>query len=646
MGRQAPPGTERRLHAGSSYRPEIDGLRAVAVLAVLLFHFDIAPFSGGFVGVDVFFVISGYLITTNTLGELRAGRFSVLAFYERRLRRIVPALAVTLAISSVLCLFVFLPPDLRFVGSGLTAAATFTSNILFYTASNDYFAADNLNLQPMLHSWSLSVEAQFYLLYPWLLLIVHRRGWPLVPVLVGAAGLSLAASAWGVLAAPNATFYLLPTRAWELLCGGILAASGSGAAPQRLRAFAASAGLVLIAVPIVLFTRSTPFPGPAALPACLGAVLLIWAGDPIGDGAVRASGPVGRCLRAPPVVFIGRISYSLYLWHWPILVFASYGRGKPPSLDQRLGLILLSVAMAILSWALIERPMLTRRVLGRTGRLYAGALGAVLVTALLGVGVDHAGRGEIPLVFLPAPVLALANGQFDRIDGDCKPPALDGAPLNFCRFGAPEVAPSVAVWGNSYARMWLPGFDRAARSHQSAGLLMTRGKCLPIDGAIPDEPPDCPAFNGAALAYIAARPELKTVVLGANWFVAGNRMPGLGDTIARLQALGRKVVVLLAPLEPTYSVPRTLAMAALRHEPPPPPILEAEARALQADSTTVIEALRQRLGFDVIDPASFLCDGVQCAVERDGRPLFYDAGHVTLYAARLGAGLFDRVFAP
>ena len=628
---------ERSYLAGRvTYRPDIDGLRAVAVLAVLLFHFDVPPFGGGFVGVDVFFVISGYLITGITLGDLEAGRFSVLSFYERRVRRIVPALLAVALACAGLSLFVFLPTDLRFVGSGLTTAVTFTSNILFYSLANDYFAADNLNLQPMLHSWSLSVEAQFYLIYPWLLLLIRRRGWPLGPLLLVLAALSLAASTWAALRAPSAAFYLLPSRAWELLLGALLARPMPAGRPGR--ALMAPAGLVMIGAAALLYSRTTPFPGAAALLPCLGAALVIRGGaEPT---------LTGRLLTAPPLVFLGRISYSLYLWHWPLLVFASYGRVAAPGLGERLGLMLLSGVLATLSWRFVERPVLARRVWPGRKRLFVGAVGATAAMALVGIGVDHVGRGEIPLALLPADVVTLANGQFDWIGGECPPEDAAAARRPPCRFGDPARDPTIVLWGNSYARMWTPALDLDSRRHDASGVSLLRSKCLPLDAQSLAEPPDCTAFNRAALSYIAAHPGLGTVVLGANWFAAGDSLQQLGGTIGRLTGLGRRVVVLLAPPQATYSVPRTLAMAALRRQPPPAPIVEADARAAQQASTDIIDALRQMHGFKVIDPASVLCDGTHCAVERDGHALYYDAGHVTLYAARRAEGLFDPVFQP
>ncbi len=632
----------RHRGPGDRYRPDIDGLRAVAVVAVILFHFDVAPFSGGFVGVDVFFVISGYLITSIVDDELRGRRFSILTFYERRLRRIAPALLTVVLASAVLSPFVFLPGDLRPVGASLMQAALFTSNVLFYSIANDYFAADNLDLTPVLHSWSLSVEAQFYLVYPWLLLLLNRRAAAARPVLAGLAVLSFAGAAWGAVHAQSAAFYLLPPRAWELLLGGLLALLPLRHAQSRVVLWAQGlCGLGLIAFSVFAYTRQTTFPGAAALLPCCGAALLIRAGC----GETRPGG-VTRWLSATPLVFVGRISYSLYLWHWPLLVFASYGRNAPLGWIERLTLIGLSVLLAILSWRFIERPFLSRAALRSRRALFAGAaLATVLVVGASGI-VEQAGQYGFAPQTLPAHVLTLANGQYDSITGDCGPDDLAGAVAPPCRFGAKDKAPTVLLWGNSYARMWTPTLDIDAKAHDVAGVSLLLSKCLPLLGVAFPNLPGCEAFNDTAIAYIRAHPALRTVILGANWFVAGPGLADLDKGLAALRAQGVKIVVLLAPPQPGFSVPRTLAMAALRHEPPPAPIDEAQARAAQRGATEILDTLRETYGFTIVDPFDKMCDGTSCALDIDGHAVFFDAGHVSLYAARRTVGLFDPVFRP
>ena len=466
----------------------------------------------------------------------------------------------------------------------------------------------------------------------------------MTPMVATVAGASFALGAWGVFHHPSATFYWLPGRAWELLLGGLLPlglagrpAAAARRLPVRIADLAVSAGLAAILLPATCYDASTAFPGLAALPPCLGALLVIWAGS-------NGAGAMSRWLGAAPLAALGRLSYSLYLWHWPVLVLARYGQGPNASVSTRLSALGLALVLSFLSWRYIERPFITRNRLPTRRGLMAGAAFAVAAGLCLGEVLDLTGRGELPLARLPPDVLDLANGHFDRLEGEC--PAPEGAdPVYPCRFGADAATPRVALWGNSYARMWVPALDGAGKRDDAAGIALILSKCPPLLGFDVAALPGCATFNREALAYLKAHPTLKTVVLGADWFVYGSDLGKLDQTLAALQAIGVGIKVLLAPPQADFSVPRTLAIAALRHEPPPPPLLERDAAAAQKDSTDVIERLRTRFGFGVIDPATVLCDGVRCPLVQDHHALFYDAGHVTIYAASRSASLFDGVFA-
>ncbi len=334
------------------YRADIDGLRAVAVLPVIAFHAGISAFSGGFVGVDVFFVISGYLISNRIMADLRDGNFEIRAFYERRIRRIFPALAAMLFCTSALSYMYLLPSELENFSKSLVAAALSLSNVFFWNDSG-YFAASS-ETQPLLHTWSLAVEEQFYALFPLCLLLANRfsKG-SLRITLTFLIALSFCASSVQAFLGQTGGFYLLHSRAWELLLGAVIA---GGSIPSFRKGLfsqcSAVLGLGMIMGAVFVFSKDTPFPGMAALIPCIGAALIIHIGR-------TTDTLTSRLLRKPPLVFVGLISYSLYLWHWPLIVFQKNESilfsGLSSAASKAL-LVCICFVPAILSWWLIEKP--------------------------------------------------------------------------------------------------------------------------------------------------------------------------------------------------------------------------------------------------------------------------------------------------
>jgi peptidoglycan/LPS O-acetylase OafA/YrhL len=328
----------RKMAGGPRYRPDIDGLRAVAIVPVVLHHADVPGFGGGYVGVDVFFVISGYLITRLLLAEAEDGGISIMRFYARRVRRIAPALLIG-------GLAVLPAEDLLREAKNAVATLAFASNIRF-AGLTGYFD-DAATEQLLLHTWSLAVEEQYYLVFPLLLAAAIRARAALRPLLWAVTMLSFAGAVRWVAIDPTFAFYMLPARAWELLGGALLA---SGAVPavyaRRAREAASVLGFVLIAASVFFYAPQTNFPGVAALPPVLGAMLLIHAGD---------GTATGRLLSRPLPVGIGLISYSLYLWHWPILVLREQFIVAPGAAGVAAA-IALSVALAWASWRWVERP--------------------------------------------------------------------------------------------------------------------------------------------------------------------------------------------------------------------------------------------------------------------------------------------------
>ena len=337
------------------YRREIDGLRALAVLPVILFHAGFETFSGGFVGVDVFFVISGYLITTIILAELEQGKFSIVNFYERRARRILPALFLVMLVCIPFAWLWLLPGDMKNFSQSLVAVSFFASNILFWRES-DYFdtAAE---LKPLLHTWSLAVEEQYYVLFPIFLMLFWRLGKRSILVMLGLVFVaSLAVAEWAAYARPAAAFYLLPTRGWELLIGAFAAFYLSKANRKEFGKAVGEiggwVGVALILYAVFAYSKATPFPGLYALVPTLGTVLVIL--------FATQQTTVGKFVGNKAFVGIGLISYSAYLWHQPLFAFARHRSLTEPSHTVFLVLSVLALALAYLSWRYVEAPFRKR----------------------------------------------------------------------------------------------------------------------------------------------------------------------------------------------------------------------------------------------------------------------------------------------
>jgi len=359
------------------YRAEIDGLRAIAVVPIILFHAGFEYFSGGFVGVDVFFVISGYLITTIILSEKEQGTFSLVNFYERRFRRILPALFMVMLVSLIFSLLWLMPSYMEDFSQSLMAVSTFSSNILFWRESG-YWEISN-ELKPLLHTWSLAVEEQYYVLYPlFLMQIWHfRKDWILGSFIVIAA-ISLATAQWGAYNKPIPTFYLLPTRGWELAIGAGIAyyflyrkqTVRTLLSHKSVNEALGLLGLLMISYAVYVFDKGTPFPSLYALVPTVGTGLIILFSS--------SQTMVGRLLSIKPLVAVGLISYGAYLWHWPLLVFARHLSLTEPSELTFAILALLSFPLAYLSWRYIEKPFRTKSIFSRKTIFTLSFIGSVL----------------------------------------------------------------------------------------------------------------------------------------------------------------------------------------------------------------------------------------------------------------------------
>ena len=369
----------------SPHRDDIDGLRAIAVMPVLLYHFRTGLLPGGFTGVDIFFVISGFVIAGSIMSDIKAGTFSIANFYFKRVRRIFPALVTVVAATSVLAVFVLLPASLADYSRSLISVSTFLSNVYFWKSSG-YFAADS-QTKPLLHTWSLSVEEQYYIVAPIAFFLIYRFGrqrWLLffVPSIL----LSLFAGIAAVFVGPTAGFYLLPTRAWELLLGAAIALSNRPA-PARpwVREAMSGLGILLILLGMQTLSEADPFPGWNALFPCVGAGLLIQAA--LGTKNAADMPIVNRLLARRPFVWIGLISYSLYLVHWPIAALSRYIALRDPTLGEAAAMASASILLAWLSWRFVERPFRRLGFEQRTSVLTGGLMVMVIGVAIGALGI-------------------------------------------------------------------------------------------------------------------------------------------------------------------------------------------------------------------------------------------------------------------
>ncbi|HEX8444320.1 MAG TPA: acyltransferase family protein [Allosphingosinicella sp.] len=599
------------------YQPEVDGLRALAVVPVVLFHAGFPQFAGGFVGVDVFFVISGYLITGIIRQDIDRGSFSILNFYERRVRRIMPALMLVISASLGGGLILFLPYQLEALGWSAISAIAFTSNMWFWTQTG-YFAGGG-DLDPLLHTWSLAVEEQFYLFFPLGIAALVKLRRRVLPFVVAVFALSLVMAELLVHRMPSAAFYLLPTRAWELMVGAMLSL---GAMPplrrEGFRDAAALAGLTLILGPVLLYGPQTVFPGLSALPPCLGAAMIIAAGK---QGGGRVTDLLGS--RLP--VGIGLISYSLYLWHWPIFVFSrQLGASPELSVGAALAGIILSVVLAWATWRYVEAPFRNRARLSRNSIFRIATSLAVLV----GAAAAGATTG-VPARFEPR-ALGLLRGRED-VPPQVHTCIIDAGNDSACPLGAGGAA-DFAVWGDSHSAALGGAIDLAGMARRRSGLLFAFNGCPPGVGAPSPtiSPPDqlrCRERNDAVRSRLLRDPGIKTVILSAYWQNYLDRAPGellaaVGRTAHELKQGGKEVVVLANLPVPGYNVPWVTALASHRGHTPPPP-----HRQPRVDPR--LAGMIVRSGARLIDMSRPFCRSDRCDVQERGTPLFFDGNHVS-----------------
>ncbi|WP_284419121.1 MULTISPECIES: acyltransferase family protein [unclassified Bradyrhizobium] len=617
--------------AGPGHREDIDWLRAIAVLAVTGFHFEAPGIFGGFVGVDIFFVISGYLITGIITAEIATGQFSFAQFYERRLRRLLPALYVMVAFAAIPASRDMLSSERAEFFRSAAAVVTFTSNVFFWLQSGyfDHAAVE----KPLLHTWSLSVEEQFYLVLPvvvWGVLRIARGRRLALPVTLAllAAG-SFALSVALIRGSASVTaFFLSPPRAWEFLLGSLVAISGLPAPrPGLVQRSARALSVVLMAIPILSLRPGSGFPGVNALTPCLGAALFLWSGVGVPN---RARSPLSPLSVA---AFVGRISYSLYLWHWPLFAFARFA--KPGlALDgwERAGLFVLTVAVATLSWRFVEQPFRHRQIVATPRAAFGlAAMASLVLLAGSGVGLLRAGATS------DADRAAQRLDAYNNYDmkpvyryGSCFTTPDGRVPEDCLRPVAGKI--NVLLWGDSFAAHYYHGLKTHLDPDAVNIMQASQPTCMPTFSAEMQGIAACRALAAQMRDYLAtARPDL--VVMAADWLEDARppRFAGMVSdlrlTLAQLRGAGIPVVLLGPAVQFRARLPSMLARATLRGVTPDPAVfVRSDIFALDA---AMQAALPSAEGLSYVSVLSAVCDDGGCPLTAGDVPLSFDHAHLT-----------------
>jgi len=631
------------------FRPDIEGLRGIAILLVLLFHAGLPWTPGGFVGVDVFFVISGFLITGKLWRESQQpGGLNITRFYAWRIRRLLPAALVAVALILLVGLLIAAPLDRSELAADGAASALSIANMRFI-GSVDYFAATS-SPSPFLHFWSLSVEEQFYLVWPALIVLLTWRGGEsrrlIAALLIGVVA-SFALSMWLTDASPARAFYLLPTRVWQLGVGGLLALIGVMGTSRRAGALA-WAGLAAVAVAGVALTAEMPYPGLAALLPTAGAVALLY-------GGAAPSGPA-RLLAAAPLRFLGKISYSLYLWHWPLLVLPIMFLERALTGVEIVASVAVAIGVSRLSWRFVEQPFRygdrSRRAtswsairIGVAGiltvALFTQGLAGALPSSAVAVqptpspsGSPVASDGPIALPADLTPTLASARDDEERLRADgCLAFERVTTPPD-CEYGVKGSAITIALVGDSHASHWFPAIEAVALERGWRLLTFVKVSCsfttlVQRNLALKREYRECTAFNEATVARLNEIKPALTIIVNRRTFrpieenitsaLAG---AALGEMVARIP--GATAILVDTP-DPGRDVPACLS----KH---PSDIRACLFTQDAADNREIGIAERVAVkvsGATLIDLTSEICGAWPCSPISESVLIYRDEDHMT-----------------
>ncbi|GHT94135.1 hypothetical protein AGMMS49545_14960 [Betaproteobacteria bacterium] len=652
----------------SAYRPDIDGLRAFAVLAVIGYHYFPQWIKGGFVGVDIFFVISGFLIGGILLDSIREGRFSILEFYSRRIRRIIPALVLVMAATLAFGWFALLPDDYRSLGRHTAGGATFVSNLLLWQESG-YFDVIS-ERKPLLHLWSLGVEEQFYIIFPVFLWALWRKKWRFMTFIFALLLISLV---WNLSVYKKQEvfdFYVPMTRFWELLAGSMIAAIQRSNIPLFSRIFLrCDAGVIkimleaptikndgrtlrhclsilgfLLLITAVFATGIQHFPGSKALLPVLGAVCLIVAG---GEGWGN------RLLLAwRPMVFVGLISYPLYLWHWPLIAYARIIHGEMPDRTFRIALIAVAIVLATLTWLLIERPVR----FGKRGKNVKAVILIVLLSFMGGSGWIVYSQNGLPNRDTVAGMATIVNElqTASYQDEACKWRYGFKNADDYCLYRDVNSETTVAVVGDSHAQFIFEGIaSRNAELGVNTVLFGRMGEGNPVTGRIADD-----EFSDRFFAALRNDVNIRKVFIstrGSIYVTGINNTTGthprhgvegfskkLQSSVDKLTQAGKEVFIITENPELPISIRDILPIQPLR---PRREMIHIYKKDVLARQREYLELLKGIKGAKMIDTLDAFCPTDECLLQNEqGLPLYYDDNHLSIHAG--GKFLVDQVLNP
>lgn len=644
----------------SYYRPDIDGLRALAVIPVILFHLNIAGFSGGFIGVDIFFVISGFLITSIIVRAISIQRFSFIEFWERRIRRIFPALFFVLLSTTIAGYFVIIfPPDFTDFGQSLAAQGLFLVNI-FFMRVNDYFAAPTETL-PLLHTWSLAVEEQFYIAFPFVLFgIFYIAKKYLVPTLLAATVCSFAYSVylvnihpnvpfslpfiphvWGGATNASAAFYFPLARAWELCAGALLAVITIEITRKSVAEAISLIGLSAIVLTIVFLNDTHSFPGLAALPPVLGTLALIVANK-------HHNTFVSQILSFPILVWVGLISYSLYLWHWPLIVLTQqYLNGHLSQLHIN-SILLTTFALAIFTYRYIETPFRTRVLFPKHWHIFTFGGSSVLLLVCAGVYIS-VNNGLPQRAPEAASIVAVAAADRNPREYECfrnnyrqilgeVPPCIIGDQSE-------NLSPTFVLWGDSHANAAMPAFDAAGIATGRQGVFFAVGGCPPIITDTPfNKDPQCVVHNQKALAYINEH-TIDTVFLVSSW---KNTYPSPDEsrpysahkafvtTLNQIATSTHIVLMQRVPHQPDFDVRKLFYYAIETSVLPAASISEiAHNHDTRGSRDAIAQLSSERTNISSFDSNRALCLSGDCPINIHDSIVYTDKNHINTTGALL-----------